>query len=172
MKRITGMMAIFSVLALFISHCLAVQTADSNLLALKGLKSVFVLVEELPPGAAEMGLTIEMIKNETESRLRQEGLSVPTFSYEDPYLYLSLRIVGDAFSINVSLRDHVVLKRDRKITCAAATWLKSITGVHHGDGSLFIEGLQEVLDAFLNDFHKANPKKKPGLNTIIQPTGG
>lgn len=161
MKRITAIMAISSVCALFISLCFAVQTADSNFLALKGIKSVFVLVEDLPPGATKMGLTTEMIKNETESKLKREGLSVPTFSYDDPYLYLRLSVVDEAFSIDVSLRDYVVLKRDRRITCAAATWLKSITGVHRGDGSLFIEGLQKVLDAFLNDFHKANPEKKP-----------
>jgi hypothetical protein len=161
MKRIAGIMVVFSVSVLFISRCFAVQTAHSNFLALKGIKSVFVLVEDLPRGVTEMGLTAEMIKNEAESKLKREGLSVPTFSYGDPYLYLSLRVVGEAFSIEVSLRDYVILKRDRKITCAAATWVENVTGVHHGDGSLFIEGLQEALDAFLTDYHKANPEKKP-----------
>ncbi len=161
MKRIAGIMAILSAFALFNPRCFSIQAADSNSLALKGITSVFVLVEDLPPGASEMGLTAEMIKNETESQLKRAGLSVPTFSYDDPYLYLKLSVVGEAFSVDVSLRDYVVLKRDRRITCAAAIWQKSITGVHRGDGRLFIEGLQEILDAFLNDFHTANPGKKP-----------
>jgi hypothetical protein len=159
MERMNGMMAILSISALFIPRCLAAQVADPTVPALKGIRSVFVLVEELPQRAVEMGLTSEMIKNEAESTLRREGLSVPSFSYEDPYLYLRISVSGEAFSIDLSLRDYVVLKRDRKIACAAATWMNSSTGVHRGDGNVLLEGLQELLDLFLNDLRKVNSKK-------------
>ena len=161
MNRVNGLSAILFVSALIIGPCSAAQAADPNALALKGLKTVFVLVEELPAAAIQMGLTKEMVKNEAESKLRQAGLSVPTFSYEDPYLFLRLSVVGEAFSLEASLRDYVVLKRDRKIACAAAIWMKNLTGVHHGDGSVFLEALREVLDSFLNDLRVANPKKPP-----------
>jgi hypothetical protein len=159
MKRMNGLVAILSIPALFLPRCLAAQVADPAVPALKGIRSVFVLVEELPQRAFEMGLTSEMIKNEAESKLRREGLSVPSFSYEDPYLYLRISVIGEAFSINLSLRDYVVLKRDRKIACAAATWMNSSTGVHRGDGHVLIEGMQELLDAFLSDLRKVNSKR-------------
>lgn len=159
MKRISRTIAVLTLSALFSPSCLTARPDDPNVLALKGIKSLFVLVEELPPLAAQLGLTAEMIKNETESKLRRAGLSVSSFSYEDPYLYLRLSVVGEAFSVIVSLRDYVVLNRDRKITCAAATWLNSSTGIHRDDGNVLLEGLNALLDAFLNDLGQANPKK-------------
>jgi hypothetical protein len=158
-KRVGGIFAIISEFLLFISFCFAIRTSDSNSFALKGIKAMFVLVEDLPQGATGIGLTIERIKTATELKLRREGISVPNYSYADPYLDISINVVDKAFSVEVSLREKVVLKRDGSITCRAATWSNSVTGVHNGDPSLFIDGLQEVLDAFLNDYYKANPKK-------------
>jgi hypothetical protein len=161
MKRMSVMFAIISVFPLFISRCFAIQTADSNSFALKGLKSMFVLVEDLPQKATGIGLTTERIKTATELKLRGEGLSVPNYSYEDPYLHISINVVFQAFSVEVSLRENVVLKRDKSTNCRAATWLNSVTGVHSNNPNYIIDGLQVILDSFLRDYYKANPKKKP-----------
>jgi uncharacterized membrane protein len=66
MKRVSVIFAIISVFLLFISLCFAIQTSNSA--ALKGMKAMFVLVEDLPQKAAEMGLTAEKIKTETETK--------------------------------------------------------------------------------------------------------
>jgi hypothetical protein len=160
MKRMGVIFAIISVFPLFLSRCFAVQTSDSNSFALKGIKALFVLVEDLPQKATGIGLTTERIKTATELKLRGEGISVPNYSYEDPYLHISINVVYQAFSVEVSLRENVVLKRDKSINCRAATWLNSVTGVHSNDPNYIIAGLQAVLDSFLNDYYKANPKKK------------
>ena len=161
MKKADNLLTIVPALLLLVSLCFATQISDNASPSLKGLEAVFVLVEDLPRGAVEIGLTTEKLKAVTESKLRQAGLSVPTFSYDDPYLYISIHVVDEAFSVEVSLRESVVVKRRRSMTGRAVTWLNSITGVHRGDGNLFLDGLQEILDAFISDFHKANPKKGP-----------
>jgi hypothetical protein len=159
-KRVGVIFAIISVYLLFIPRCFSIQTSADNSGALKGIKAIFVLVGDLPQKAAEIGLTTERIKTATELKLRGEGISVPNYSYEDPYLYISINVVYQAFSIEVSLRENVALKRDKSINCRAATWLNSITGVHSNDPNYIIDGLQVVLDFFLHDYYSANPKKK------------
>jgi hypothetical protein len=159
MKRASGLLAIIFIFLLSISLCFAIQTSDSNSFALKGIKAIFVLVQDLPQKAEGMGLTTARIKTATVSKLRGEGISVPDYSETDPYLYININVVSQAFSVEVSLREKVVISRAKSITCRAATWSNSVTGVHGGDPILIIEGLHYVLDAFLNDFHKANPKK-------------
>jgi hypothetical protein len=159
MKRVGGIFTIISVFLLFISFCFGIQTSDSNFFALKGIKAIFILVQDLPQKAEGIGLTTERIKAATVSKLRGEGISVPDYSETDPYLYISINVVSQAFSVEVSLREKVVISRAKSITCRAATWSNSVTGVHGGDPNLIIDGLHYVLDAFLNDFHKANPKK-------------
>jgi hypothetical protein len=85
---------------------------------------------------------------------------VPNFSYEDPYLDISVNVVNKAFSVEVSLRENVVLKRDKSISCRAATWSNSVTGVHSDDPSYIVDGLQALLDSFVHDYYRANPKNK------------
>ena len=160
MKRMGGIVVVISAVYAFHIALFGIQTSDSNSNALKGIKAIFFLVEDLPQKATELGLTIERIKTATESKLREEGLSVPDYSYADPYLFISIHVVNRAFSVEVSLRENVVLKRAKSITCRAATWSNSVTGVHGGDPNSIIDGLQWVLDSFLNDYDKANPKKK------------
>jgi hypothetical protein len=160
MLRLGGIVVIISVYLCSISPCHAIQTSNSNSFTLKGIKAVFILVEDLPQEAVAMGLTTESIKAAVASNLEQAGLSVPDYSIEDPYLAMSIHVVEKAFSIEVSLRENVALRRDTSITCRAATWMKNVTGVHRGDPGIFIDGVQRVLDSFLNDLHEANPKKK------------
>ena len=160
MKRVCVIFAVISAFLLFISLCFASQTSNSNSAALKGLKTMFVLVEDLPQKAADMGLTAERIKTETEAKLRGEGISVPDYSYEDPYLDISVNVVNMAFSVEVSLRESVVLKRDKSINCRAATWLNSVTGVHSDNPNCIVDGLQALLDSFVHDYYQANPKNK------------
>jgi hypothetical protein len=160
MRRVIVILAMISECLLFISLCFAGQTSRSNSAALKGLKTIFVLVEDLPQKAAEIGLTAERMKTETETKLREKGISVPNYSYENPYLDISVNVVNMAFSVEVSLRDSVVLKRDKSIHCRAATWLNSVTGVHSNDPNYIVAGLQALLDSFLNDYYQANPENK------------
>ena len=136
-----------------------IQTSDSNFYALKGIKAVFVLVEDLPQKAGEMGLTSEDLKAAVAEDLRGAGLSVPDYSTEDPYLAISFHVVGEAFSIDVSLRENAVLRRDRKIACRAATWMKNVTGMHRGDPGVLLGGLRKAIELFLGDFREANTKR-------------
>jgi len=130
---------------------------------------MFVRVEDLPQKAVEMGLMAEIIKAETEARLRGEGISVPNYSYEDPYLDISVNVVNMSFSVEASLRESVVLKRDKSINCRAATWLNSVTGVHSNNPNYIVAGLQALLDSFFHDYDQANPKKKRREKEQIPP---
>jgi hypothetical protein len=159
MKTLGSFSAIISLFLLFLPLCFSGQTPDIRSAPLKGIKNMDVVVEDLTQAAAGIGLTRERIQSVTELKLRREGISVPSaFSFVLPYLYIRINVVGKAFSIDVSLKEDVTLKRDASITCGAATWSRNATGVS-GDSPYIIQGLQEILDEFLNDYYKANPKK-------------
>jgi hypothetical protein len=76
-----------------------------------------------------------------------------------PYLYVNVNAVGKGFNIELSLNEQVTLKRDPKISCRAKTWDMCVTGIHQNNSEYIVTSLSELLDYFLNDYYKANPKK-------------
>ena len=145
-------------------------SAGTELAVLRGLDTVFVVVEDLPPRAVELGLSADEIKDQTAACLKQAGLSVPTFSYEDGYLYIRVPVVMEAFSVEVSLREAVSLKRAGRKAVRAATWMKSVTGVHRDDGRVIKAALQEIIDGFIAGYRASTPAgKKPDRRTSLSP---
>lgn len=153
--------ALFTAMALW-GLSLGGPSARTELPLLRGLDTLFVAVEDLPPRAVELGLSVDEIKDQTAARLKQAGLSVPAFSYEDAYLYIRVPVVMEAFSVEVSLREDVSLKRAGRKAVRAATWMKSVTGVHREDGRVIKAALQEIIDGFIADYRASSPAgKKP-----------
>lgn len=124
---------------------------------LRGLDTLFVVVEDLPSRAAALGLSVDEIKDQTAARLKRAGLSVPSFSYEDAYLYIRVAVVMEAFSVEVSLREAVSLKRTGRKAVRAATWMKSVTGVHREDVRVIKAAVEEIIDGFIADLRASSP---------------
>lgn len=158
MRKAGGFFAAISVLPFLAALCFASQPEDIKSIPLKGLKGLWVLVENLPQGAQDIGLTRERIQTVTELKLRREGL-IAKFDYASPYFYVAINVSGLAFNVLVSVEDWVTLERDKTILCRAKTWLTGTTGTHGRDSEYIIGGLERLIDSFLNDYYKANPKK-------------
>ena len=127
---------------------------------LKGINAIFVLIEKLPEDAIEIGLTSHRLKTVTELRLRREGITIKKESdISYPYFYVTVNVVGRAFNIELSLNEWVKLFRNPSIECYARTWNHSYTGTHGNDPEYIVSSLSALLDEFLNDYYKANPKK-------------
>jgi len=133
---------------------------------LKGIKDIFVVIEDLPPVAKELGITEESLKTKVELKLRLAGIKIPRSEEKDsPFviLYVKLNIVRDkniyAFNMDISLLEIVYIKRINQRR-PASIWDYSHVILTQKDSSSFIrEELKRGLDIFLNDYLAVNPKK-------------
>lgn len=161
MKRPRRFLSSILIIATFGSFAFASQSLDNIQAApLKGIKSLRVLVEALDKDAETRGLTFQQIKTATELRLRREGIQIADGGENDcPFIYVKINTLDRAYSINISINEWVVLTRDQSISCFAATWSAASIGTSSRPEYILNTGLGGLLDYFLNDYYKANPKK-------------
>ena len=111
-----------------------------------------LVVENLPPDAAEIGLTVERIEAAVESRLRSARL----FDSDSvQYLYVNVNVVGRAFHSSVEYKKRVF---DYYSNGAfyASTWDIAFTGTHGKDGGYILAGVSELMDVFLVEYLRVN----------------
>ena len=121
-------------------------------------KPVYTVVEGLPEIAKQLGLTRSDIQVTVESRLR--AARIYTIEPGTPNLYVAVRIVGVAFSINIELEKKFFDVSSNNFGIAS-TWSKGMTGVigSGGGGANYIVGLLgQLLDRFVVDYLRVNEK--------------
>ena len=74
-----------------------------------GCQPMYLLVEDLPDGAAKIGLTRESLQNAAESRLRAARLYDESLN---GYLYINVNVIGPAFSVTVEFKKRVLDYRE------------------------------------------------------------
>ena len=78
-----------------------------------------------------------------------------------PYIYVVVTVVGAAFGVELCVRELVEIKRKPfAVRCMVNTWSAGLVGTHTGDPEFIVSTLSRLLDEFLNDYYKANPKKE------------
>jgi hypothetical protein len=142
----------------------AVRGDDSNLsrATLKGITSVFVVVENLDDDAKKIGLTEESIKTDVELKLVLAGMSVATKGFEVPgntYLYVNVGVLPRvAASIQVELNQNVLQQRNGEPAFGATTW--SLHGeITNPTPQRIRDFIKELVDQFLNAWLSVNSKK-------------
>jgi hypothetical protein len=75
-----------------------------------------------------------------------------------PYLYVNVKVTGDAFSIDISFKRVVYYQVSGSMySTYAATWSTGGTGVTGEGGETYImDSLDQMLDSFLNEYLAAN----------------
>ena len=111
-----------------------------------------LLVVELGQDAAETGLTKEAIETAVRSRLRAARLYDADAS---PYLYVYVRVVGDAFNIDVGYRKLVVDPASGQ-SSYATTWNAGGAGTHGRDGNYILTNTSGRIDRFLDEYLRVN----------------
>ena len=146
-------------LCLFISH-----EAFSDVKALKGIESIYVFIEPLSDDALDLGLTEERIRIITELKLRKEGITITDEESKFDVLFGVVITVkgkgsGKGVGLELKIKEEVSLIKNPSIICYAFTWNVGFIKDNVNKPEHVFTQLSNVLDYFLNDYYKANPKK-------------
>ena len=115
-------------------------------------KAMRLVVEHLPKGAADIGLTKEAIETSARSRLRAARIYN---SEADSYLYINVNVVGRAFSIGVNY-NKVLFDATSIEANYAITWNVGSTGTHGSDSSYILSFVSRHMDKFVDDYLRVN----------------
>jgi len=134
------------------------QTSDIS--GLTGIKSLVVIIEELPPGATRLGVTDEMIRTDVELKLRLAGIPVLT-AMDHPYapaLHIEINALDDSAAsyVEVDLEQNAKLERNGAFIPLAITWSHGIL-IQNPSGDFIRDRLKDFMDRFLNEWLAANP---------------
>ena len=121
-------------------------------------KSLRVVVEQVTKSAADIGLTEGRVRTGIELRLRQSGVQPISQYKSDEFLYTDIEVTGNVFTISLQFTRLVSYSvgRDETTITLGRTWQKKASGVHGRNPQKIIQGLDTLLDTFLNEYLKAN----------------
>jgi hypothetical protein len=139
--------------------------------ALRGLKGLKVVVENIPPDIERLGLTRKDLQNDVEQKLRKIGIKVyPDFKPPAmTALYVNVHTLIPsgarnivAYSINVMLFENSYLKRDAGSVgdlkeVRAANWVNAMVGLlPTANISGIRRKVEDQLDKFIADYLAMN----------------
>ena len=161
------MMAIFTVIFIFAGVCSASDDTFSRG-TLKGVKGIYVLIEDLPKDIEEKGLTLGQIQTDVELKLRMAGIKILSreeslASKDQPYLYVKLytKKSVSSFCLNISIEfsQKVILQRTSE-SADATTWSTESVGSFGEENIMQIrDAIKDGVDIFINAYLSINPKK-------------
>ena len=155
LKALPGAMRgpVMAVLLFIGTSVLAEEVSDLDRFQLwNDCRAMDLLVVELGQDAADIGLTREAIETAVRSRLRTARLYDADAS---PYLYVNVRVVGDAFNIDVGYRKLVVDPASGQ-SSYATTWYRGVVGTHGRDGNYILTNTSGSIDRFLDEYLRVN----------------
>lgn len=149
----------------FASPFVHAQDADINTANLKGVKTVYVLIEDLPDSTKTLGLSEDAIQTDVELKLRLAGIAVATQEETvdlpgRPFLYVEVNATDPigAASINVSLIQDTVLARNGQMAPALVTW-QTGTLLANPTAQLIRDQIKNRLDTFVDAWLSVNPQE-------------
>lgn len=113
------------------------------------------LVERLPSGASDVGLSYEMIQTAVESRLRSARLYRSDVELV-PYLYVAVNVIGRAFSTSIEYNKSLYDADFAGSFGIATTWKLSSAGTHGGDAAYIVSAVSRSVDRFLVEYLRTN----------------
>ncbi len=161
--------AAITVLLALVSPAPALDTPNERV-TLTGLTGVHVVVDEVGPEAERLGLTRSALQAEVEQRLRQAGLRVFTpgdalASTGRPTLHLRVTLLTSqgaspvhVYSVDLTLRQHIRLIRDRAIESFAITWsdTREVGAVEPGRTAMVRDAVRTKADQFIQAWQTVN----------------
>jgi hypothetical protein len=153
-----------------VSGVSATEDDDFSVQTLRGLKGVYVLIENLPPELSNAGLSREQILQETEQRLRGSGIGIMTLkeSFQErgrPYMEIDVKGWKNSsgtcvYFLEVSLNQEVRLMRTSG-TLHSQTWRVRETGALENDDLPSLVGrIGGLVDRFAEAYDSANKGRR------------
>jgi hypothetical protein len=117
------------------------------------------VVVELAGDASKIGLTEDSVRTHVESRLRSAGLTPGDARLYGTWLYVNVRTGGTVYLVDVAYDRQVTFEaRGQRLGTVGVVWHRNVVGTTGGSHAYIIRGLDQLLDAFLNDYLRANQK--------------
>jgi len=137
--------------------------------SLRGIKGIYVSVENIDLEVERYGLTRDRIRSDVESSLQKAGIkTIPREDWYEisgnPFLYvdahvLKLRTTKEfIYSINIALKQNVYLTREPVEILEATTWsLGSVTGIT-GKLEKIRDSVKKQVERFIKAYLSANQR--------------
>jgi hypothetical protein len=110
----------------------------------------------------EIGLTHEQIEARINQSLRKAGITPAATNKKttECAVYVNVNVTGDSFTIDVSFMRPVYYRSgDKCFRTTAITWTRGGTGyTRRKDKDYVLDAITENVEAFANEFLKANKK--------------
>jgi hypothetical protein len=156
--------------SLFAGKAATSRAGDPEVPLLRGLKEVFVNVDDLHFTAERLGLTTDHLRKDAEVKLKMAGIKVRSEKESIttpgiPQLHITVRVLGTssgdyAAHIQVELLEEVGLLRHPGEEVFASTWTSGKFGVTRSLSDVRQQE-QELIDKFINEYLAANPPSSP-----------
>ena len=167
-KQYSLIMALTLGISLLGGMAATIRAGDTEIPLLRGLKEVFLEVEDLDFRLERQGLTTDHLRTDAVNKLKLAGIKVRSekksmTTPESPQLHIMVKVLGAATGnyaahIQVELREAVSLVRHPGMEVFASTWTTGKFGVTHSLADVRQQE-QELIDKFVNEYLAANPKQ-------------
>ncbi len=167
-KQFSLIMALALSISLFGGMATTIRAGDTEIPLLRGLKEVFVEVEDLDFKLEREGLTTDHLRTDAVNKLKMAGIKVQSEKESmttpgSPHLHIMVKVLGTATGnyaahIRVELREAVSLVRHPGMEVFTSTWTTGKFGVTHSLSDVRRQE-QELIDKFVNEYLAANPKQ-------------
>lgn len=166
-KQCNLIVALVITISLFGGIATTSRAGDAEIPVLRGLKQVFVDVEDLDFRVERAGLTTDHLRTDAELKLKMAGIKVQSKKESmktpgSPQLYIMVKVLGTssgdyAAHIRIELREAVGLVRHPGMEIFTSTWTIGRFGVTPSLSDVRQQE-QELIDKFINEYIAANPK--------------
>jgi len=147
--------------------CPVVARRADDPYGLRGISSVWVLIESLGPEEAKIGLAHDTVRTDVELRLRSAGLRVISPEEakkiavkDNTFLYVNVAVAsgGMAATVLAQFAQAAYLLRNSLPIGTAFTWTDVSTLLSPSLDSVRSE-IRDLVDKFLNEWLKQNPRR-------------
>lgn len=121
---------------------------------------VGLVVEGITDDGIDIGLSEDMVTTTVRSRMRASGMFTEVRTNNQPFVYININVVGNAFSTRLEFR-----KRAKDVNQNgrgySSTWDRQYTGTHGQDAGYIISSLSLITDQFIDEYFEVNQAMCP-----------
>lgn len=141
---------------------LSVRAQDPD--GLKGINTIYVIVENVPEAVKKLGLTTESIQTDVELKLLVAGMSVATLADGRklpgrPHIYVRVTVTkgAEVASVQVDLEQDAVLDRNAEHALSVMTWDTDYL-LANPTAERILDDIKNGVDQFVSAWLSVNPK--------------
>ena len=141
----------------FLLFTCATSTSAYTALKVSQPKKIAIVIEDLGPKCIQAGLNQNVVKSKVELRLRSNGI-IPDDSQKVPYLHLVITCLESCHMISLEFNREIYYEVNETLhRDVAIVWHKAFVASGNRTAHI-IEGLEEIIDIFINAYLTANSK--------------